>query len=86
MFSILVLIPTAESKISASKISSPLAVFTNAFTPFPEVSIFSTEDEVMIFTPAFFIERSICFEISSSSTGTIFGINSTIVTSVPIAL
>ena len=86
MFSILVLIPTAESKSSASRISSPLAVFTVAFTPVPETSIFSTDELVMIFTPAFFIERSICFEMSSSSNGTILGKNSTIVTSVPMAL
>ena len=81
-----VLIPTAESKMSASITSSPLAVFTVAFTPFPEVSIFSTDEFVIIVTPAFFIERSICLEMSSSSTGTIFGINSTKVTCVPMAL
>ena len=86
MFSMLVLIPTAESKISASKTSSPFAVLTNALTPEPVVSIRSTEEVVMILTPAFFMERSICFEMSSSSTGTILGINSTMVTSVPMAL
>ena len=86
MFSMLVLIPTADNKISASKTSSPLAVFTKALTPLPEVSMRSTDALVMMVMPAFFIERSICFEMSSSSTGTIFGINSTMVTSVPIAL
>ena len=82
----LVLIPTAESKISASRTSSPFAVLTNALTPAPVVSILSTEELVMILIPAFFKERSICFEMSSSSTGTTFGMNSTIVTSVPIEL
>ncbi len=86
MFSMLVLIPTADNKISASKTSSPFAVLTNAFTPFPEVSIRSTEEFVITLIPAFFNERSNCFEMSSSSTGTTFGMNSTIVTSVPIAL
>ena len=41
---------------------------------------------VITFIPDFLKERSNCLEISTSSTGTIFGINSTMVTSVPIAL
>ncbi len=76
-----VLIPTAEVRSSASKTSCPLAVFTNALTPFPVCHSFSTEEFVIMLIPDFFIERSICFEISSSSTGTTFGMNSTTVTS-----
>ncbi|MNK80342.1 hypothetical protein D3C87_1000550 [compost metagenome] len=86
MFSMFVLIPTAESTMSASKTSSPFAVLTKALTPAPVVSIRSTEELVITLIPDFFKERSNCFEISSSSTGTTFGINSTIVTSVPIEL
>ena len=86
MFSIFVLIPTAESKISASRTTSPLAVFTNAFTPAPVVSMRSTDEFVITVIPDFFNDFSICLEISSSSTGTTFGMNSTIVTSVPIEL
>ncbi len=72
--------------MSASSSISPLAVFTNALTPFPLVSIFSTEEFVITVIPDFFKDFSNSFEISSSSTGTTFGINSTIVTSVPIEL
>ena len=80
------LIPTAESKISACKVSSPFFVFTVATTPSPEVSTDSTEEFVITLIPAFLIERSNCFETSISSTGTTLGMYSTIVTSVPIAL
>ena len=86
MFSIFVLIPTAERRISASSTSSPLAVFTNAFTPLPEVSTLVTSAEVIMLIPDFLRLFSNCLEMSSSSTGTILGINSTIVTSVPIVL
>jgi len=82
----LVFIPTADKIISASKTSSPLDVFTVAFTPLPEVSTLVTSDDVMIFIPFFLKERSNCLETSSSSTGTTFGKNSTIVTSVPMEL
>ena len=80
------LIPTADNKISAVKVSSPFFVFTVATTPSPEVSTDKTSELVITLIPAFLIERSNCFEISISSTGTTFGMNSTIVTSVPIAL
>ena len=86
IFSILVLIPTAESTISASRISSPFFVFIVAFTPLPEVSTLVTSADVIILIPLFLKERSNCFETSASSTGTIFGKYSTIVTSVPIEL
>jgi len=72
--------------MSASRVTSPLAVFTLAFTPSPLVSTLSTEALVMISIPDFFRDFSKCFEISSSSTGTMFGINSTTVTFVPIVL
>ena len=84
IFSIFAAIPTAESTISASKVTFPLAVFTLAFTPSPEVSRDSTEAFVITSIPAFFRDFSKCLETSSSSTGTIFGINSTTVTLVPI--
>ena len=64
----------------------PSLVFTLALTPFPEVSTDSTDALVMISIPDFLRDFSKCLEISSSSTGTIFGINSTIVTLVPIVL
>ena len=86
MFSMLVLIPTALKIMSASRTSSPFLVFTVAFTPFPEVSTEVTSAEVIILMPLFLKERSNCLEISSSSTGTIPGKYSTIVTSVPIEL
>ena len=86
MFSIFVLIPTAESTISASNISSPFLVFTVAFTPFPEVSTDSTEAFVITLIPDFLKERSNCFETSLSSKGTKFGKYSTMVTFVPMAL
>ena len=69
----LVFIPTADNKISASKFSSPFFVFTVALTPVPDVSTVSTEEFVIILIPAFFKDRSNCFEISLSSTGTIVG-------------
>ena len=47
---------------------------------------FSTEELVMIFIPDFLKDRCNCFETSSSSTGTILGIYSTIVTSTPSVL
>jgi len=86
MFSIFAAIPTAESRISASNVMFPSLVFTLALTPFPEVSTDSTDALVMISIPDFLRDFSKCLEISSSSTGTIFGINSTIVTLVPIVL
>ena len=86
MFSMFAAIPTAESKISASRVMFPFAVFTFAFTPFPVVSTLSTEAFVMISIPDFFKDFSKCLEISSSSTGTMFGKNSTMVTLVPIVL
>ena len=82
----LVFIPTAESTMSASRVSSPFLVFTVAFTPFPDVSTAVTSVEVIIVIPLFLNERSSCLETSSSSTGTIRGMYSTTVTSVPIAL
>ena len=86
MFSIFDLIPTADNKISASNFISPFLVFTVATTPSPEVSTASTEEFVIILIPAFLKERSNCFDTSISSTGTTFGIYSTMVTSVPIVL
>ena len=86
IFSILASIPTADKTISASNISSPFLVLTDALHVFPEVSTFSTEAFVITFMPAFLNERSNCLEMSTSSTGTIFGMYSTTVTSVPIAL
>ena len=86
MFSKFDFIPTAESTISASKISSPFLVLTLAFIVFPEVSTLSTEEFVITLIPAFLNERSNCFDTSSSSRGTKFGKYSTIVTLVPMAL
>ena len=80
------LIPTAERTISASNTFSPLLVLIVAFTPFPVVSTDVTSVDVIIFIPSFLKDLSNCFETSSSSTGTILGIYSTIVTSVPIEL
>ena len=78
--------PTAERTTSHSIFSSPLAVLIVTTQPFPEVSTDSTFALVKIEIPAFLSDFSICLETSSSSTGTIFGKYSTIVTSVPIAL
>ncbi|MCY1552723.1 hypothetical protein D9M68_891380 [compost metagenome] len=86
MFSMLVLTPAADNKISASRVISPVAVFTVAFTPSPLMSAFSTEDEVITSIPFFLKDFSSSLEISASSTGTILSMNSTIVTLVPNAL
>ena len=64
IFSIFVFIPTADSTISASRISSPFFVFTVAFIFFPEVSTDSTDAFVITFIPAFLNERSNCLETS----------------------
>ncbi len=86
IFSIFVLIPTADKIISASKTSSPFFVFTVALIPLPDVSTEVTLELVITLIPDFLNERSNCFETSISSRGTILGKNSTTVTSVPIAL
>ena len=86
IFSRLDLIPIAERTMSASKITSPFFVLTTAFTPSPEVSTDSTEEFVITLIFDFLKERSNCFETSISSKGTKFGKNSTMVTSVPMAL
>ena len=85
MFSIFVLIPTAESTISASNISSPFLVFTVAFTPFSELSTDYTEAFFITLIPAFLKELSNCLQNSLSSKVTKFGKYSTIVNLVPIA-
>ena len=82
----LVLIPTAESTISAFRLSSPLAVFMVAVTPFPLVSTWVTSADVRMFIPAFLKLRSNALDTSSSSTGTMRSWYSTTVTSVPMAL
>jgi len=75
--------PTALSRMSASSTLSPAADFTLTFTPLPDVSTDVTSLEVMIVTP--FLRN--CFSssllMSSSSTGTMRGMNSTTVTFVP---
>ena len=82
----LVLIPTALNTTSASITSSPFLVLTVALTPSPDVSTLTTSEEVLILIPFFLKERSNCLDTSSSSTGTILSIYSTMVTSVPIEL
>ncbi len=47
-------IPTADNKISASRVTFPFAVFTVATTPFPLVSTLSTDALVMIFDTSLF--------------------------------
>ena len=84
--SILATTPTALNKISASKVTSPDGVFTIAFTPVPLVSTFSTSLPVIMMMPCFLNCFSSSLLMSSSSTGTILGINSTTVTFVPILL
>ncbi len=84
--SILVEIPIADKTISASSTSLPAAVFTFTLHSSPLVSTDSTVEEVMIFIPCFLRIRPSCFEISSSSRGTILSKNSTTVTLVPIEL
>ena len=86
MFSIFVLIPTADNIISALRVSSPLEVLTFAVTPFPDVSTDNTSEDVITFIPLFLNDFSNSFEMSLSSIGTILGKYSTIVTSVPIEL
>ena len=86
MFSIFVLIPTADKTISAEISSSPSFVLMVALTLLPLVFTFVTSALVKTFIPLFVKLLSICFEISSSSTGMILGIYSTRVTSVPMAL
>ncbi|MNK80547.1 hypothetical protein D3C87_1002680 [compost metagenome] len=84
MFSMLATIPAAESTISASMVCIPEAVLTETLQPAPLVSTDSTLAEVITSIPVFFKLRNNCFETSSSSTGTTFSINSTMVTFVPI--
>ena len=82
----LVEIPTADKTISASIISVPVAVLTCTLHKSPLVSTDSTFELVMILIPCFLRIRASCFEISSSSNGTILSKNSITVTFVPIAL
>ena len=84
IFSIFASIPTAESTISHSIVSSPFSVFTFTKQPLPEVSTDSTEEFVLILIPDFLNDFESCFETSTSSIGTMLGKYSTIVTSVPI--
>ena len=79
-------IPTADNTTSHSIFSSPFAVLTVTIQPFPLVSTASTDASVMILMPDFLKDFSNCFDTSSSSTGTMFGMYSTMVTSVPMAL
>ena len=72
--------------MSHSITSSPLAVFTFTLQPLTDFSTFSTDELVIILMPFFLKVFSNCLETSISSTGTIFGKYSTIVTSTPIAL
>ena len=78
--------PTADKTTSASIISSPLSFLIVAFTPSPVVSTDINSLEVIILIPLFLKDFSNCFDISLSSIGTILGMYSTIVTSVPIEL
>ena len=87
IFSILDTTPTALKTMSASKVTNePSNCFTFAFTNAPEVSKDSTEAFVIISIPCLRYCFSNSLEISSSSTGTILGKNSTIVTLVPMLL
>ncbi|MNY36806.1 hypothetical protein D3C86_1713160 [compost metagenome] len=86
MFSIFGVIPTAERTTSASNTCMPVAVLTFTLQISPDLSTDSTEAFVMMLIPAFLKLRSNPLETSSSSTGTIFGKNSTTVTLVPIEL
>jgi hypothetical protein len=86
IFSILGCIPTADSTISQLIFSSPFFVLTITSHPLSDLFTFSTEELVIILIPFFLNVFSNCFETSISSTGTIFGKNSTTVTSTPIAL
>ena len=83
IFSVFGTTPAADKTTSASKISSPFAVLIVALTKSPVVSTPVTSAFVKTLIPDFFRDKSNCFEISSSSTGTIRGKYSTIVTSVP---
>ncbi|MNT47023.1 hypothetical protein D3C72_1837030 [compost metagenome] len=80
------MIPTADNTTSASITSIPFADLIFTLLKLPEVSTDCTSDEVKILIPCFFKLFSNCFDISSSSTGTILSMNSTTVTFVPIAL
>ena len=86
IFSILDFIPTAESKISDSIISSFPLDLTDAKTLFFFFSTEITSDEVMIFMPFFLNDFSNSLETSTSSKGTIFGMYSITVTSLPMLL
>ena len=80
-------IPAADKTISASFTSiSPFLFRMLIFNSSPVVSTLSTVDLTITSMPAFLKERAICLETSSSSTGNTFGINSTKVTFVPMAL
>ena len=83
MFSMLATTPAAESTMSVSILISPEGVLTVEIQPAPLMSTFSTLEFRWISMPIFLYCFASSLEISSSSTGTTFGINSTIVTLVP---
>ena len=86
-FSILATTPTALNTTSASSVTiEPSCFLTCALTPAPVVSNDSTDALVIISMPCFLYCFSNSLEMSSSSTGTMRGINSTMVTLVPMLL